>query len=69
MNSYGLISHSYSFKNIINEDDVSEVVNEFERRISEDHVLHFKEMNEVYRTVTDKNTIRIVKENAVIISF
>lgn len=69
MKSYGLISHSYSFKKIINEDDVADIVNEFERRISEDSIIHLKEMNEVYKTLTDKYTIKILKGNAIVISF
>lgn len=60
MKSYGLINHMNNIKSISQEQDVTEIVNQFEKSITEQSLLHSSEMNKVYQTLCHKNTIRVV---------
>jgi len=69
MKSHGLISSPQSFKMIKQEQDVADIVTEFEYKLTQDNILHNGKMNEVYKTLLDKNTIKVVRDNVIVIGF
>eukprot|EP00347_Sterkiella_histriomuscorum_P018325 403345936 len=67
--SYGLITHPNSLKRVIQQQDAEEIVKTFYEKVSQESIIHFKDMTQIYKAICHQNTIRIIQGESIIVGF